>query len=302
MNRKTTAVGERCTKLLITKASKNPYTRTAIACCAALFFILPVTGCGSTQQDFNELLHLNTPKPSEAAVWMFNRDPEKRRLGITLFANAPFGGEDVYLKIYRKAVTDIDPLVRAAAVQALGLHGTGNDAPIVATALKDESPLTRLEAAKSLQRLHNETVIPALIETMTSDENSDVKAAAATALGQYPQNRVIDALISTLDDRSLTVNEQARRSLRILTGQDFGNNREKWLTWYHSVDNPFANGKTYRYPVYTRNLSWYEKYTPLGKSEFEKPAPPRGTIEESPRKNKQNNTTTPPKTNDSNDK
>jgi len=242
--------------------------------------VFTLAGCGSAKQDFQELLHLNMPSPSEAATWMFNRDPEKRRLGISLIANAPFGGEDVYVDVYRKAISDVDSLVRAAAAQALGLHGTGDDAPVLAPLLHDDSELVRLEAARALQRLHNPTVVPALIETMLQDESSDVKAAAATALGQYPERRVVDALISSLDDRSLTVNIQARRSLRILTGQDLGTHREEWLAWYQSTDTPFKNEIDYHYPVYSRKLSWYEVHTPFGASGFEKPGEPRGVSDE----------------------
>ena len=84
----------------------------------ALTFIAALGGCDTVGQDFSEALNFNTPSPSQAAAWMFHRDAEKRRLGITLISNAPFGGEEPYMKVYREAIADADPMVRAACAHA----------------------------------------------------------------------------------------------------------------------------------------------------------------------------------------
>lgn len=243
-----------------------------------------LAGCDSANQDIKDLTGLGMPTPTEAAAWMFHRDPEKRRLGITLIANADFGGQPVYVEVYQKAVTDIDPLVRAAAAQGLGLHGTGADAELVSPLLKDHFPLTRWEAAIALQRLHNPAVIPDLIAALrNNDEENNVKRSVATALGQYAEPRVFAALTAALDDRSLTVNQHARRSLEILTGADFGTERSEWLAWQQSTPDIFAGQRVYHYPVYSRKRSWYEKLTPLGAREFETPGQPRKIVAVDPK-------------------
>jgi HEAT repeat protein len=83
-------------------------------------------------------------------------DPENERRGTILLANAPFGGTPAYTKMYRIYVEDNpNPLVRSAALEALGRHGEPEDAELVAKQLKDKSVQVRMAAAKALQRLHN---------------------------------------------------------------------------------------------------------------------------------------------------
>ncbi len=242
---------------------------------AFLIGAFTLTGCKSAGQDLKDLTGFGMPSPSEAASWMFHRDAERRRLGITLIANADFGGQPVYLEVYQQAVTDVDPLVRAAAAQALGLHGTGADAELVAPLLVDHFHLTRWEAATALQRLHNPVVVPALIAALANDEEKDVRRASAVALGQYKEGRVVEALIDGLDDRSLTVNQHAKRALYTLTGQDLGMDSRDWSEWYTShTMTTFADGVEYLYPVYSRKRTWYEKVTPFGAQKFESPGKP----------------------------
>jgi len=242
----------------------------------ALTFIAALGGCDTVGQDFSEALNFNTPSPSQAAAWMFHRDAEKRRLGITLISNAPFGGEEPYMKVYREAIADADPMVRAACAHALGLHGQPPDAALLAAGLKDTSQLVRWESAKGLQRIYNDAAVGPLSDAVVNDADVDVRMAAATALGPYRERRVIDALIRALDDRSLGVAFHARRSLRLLTGENFGTDPVAWLGWSRDVADPFAKARVYTYPVYSRNKTLIEKFTPFGRKTFEQPGVPVG--------------------------
>lgn len=242
----------------------------------ALAIMTAVGGCETAGQDFSEAFNFNTPSPSQAAAWMFHRDAEKRRMGITLISNAPFGGEEPYMKVYREAITDADPMVRAASAHALGLHGQPPDALLLATALKDTSQLVRWESARGLQRIYNDAVVGPLSDTVVNDTDADVRMAAATALGPYRERRVIDALIRALDDRSLGVAFHAQRSLRLLTGENFGTDPMAWLAWSHDVAEPFAKARVYTYPVYTRDKTLLETITPFGRKTFEQPGVPVG--------------------------
>lgn len=241
-----------------------------------LTFLTSLGGCETAGQDFGEAFKFNTPSPSQAAAWMFHRDAEKRRLGITLISNAPFGGQEPYMKVYREAVADADPMVRAACAHALGLHGQPPDALLLAAALTDTSQLVRWESAKGLQRIYNDAAVGPLSKVVVGDADVDVRMAAATALGQYKERGVIEALISALDDRSLGVAFHARRSLRILTGENFGTDPMAWLAWSRDVAEPFAKARAYTYPVYTRDKTLLETITPFGHKTFEQPGVPVG--------------------------
>lgn len=221
------------------------------------------------------------PKPIDAARDMVDPfDPDKRFRGTNLIANAPFGGEDVYLRIYEDQVAnDPDLGVRAVAANALALHGGPEHAPMIAPLLAPENDvLVRLEAARALQRLHNPGVVPALIAAAAprTEPDARVRAEACVALGQYAENRVLQALVAGVDDDALVVNTAARRSLFVLTGQDFGDDQRAWLTFIRDTPNPFAQRGEYLYPVFSRDKYWYEYIPLIPPPPNETPAAPAG--------------------------
>lgn len=190
--------------------------------------------------------------PGEAAREAFNRyDPDTRRKNVTLLAQAPFGGEEVYLDLYRLLLEDPVPTVRAACARALGRHGTPADVERLEPLLTDENGFVRWEAAKSMKKLHNPAAIDSLIERLNEDDDLDVRMACARALGQYPRPRVFDALVGALDDPEFGVSRAAADSLRTLTGQDFDRDARAWLAWSREHRRSlFEQGKLYTYQPY----------------------------------------------------
>lgn len=206
------------------------------------------------------------PTPAEAAAWATDEyDADKRYRGTLLLANAPFGGEPVYVEMYTKAAEDTDPVVRGAAIRGLALHGSPSHVPIILAQIEDEDRLLRWECVRALQRLHNPAAIPALIKRTNEREEADsmVRAAAADALGQYADSRVLDGLIAALGDRDLSVNDAALRSLRTLTGQDLGDDLRAWYAWTKSTRTPFAAKRPYIYPVFQREKNFVEIILPI---------------------------------------
>ncbi len=152
-----------------------------VACLGAL-------GCQSGASP-NKWLHSmveswQPPTPSEAARDAFNTyDPDKRRHAVALLSASPFGDEDPYLRTYRLLIDDKDATVRAAAAQALGMHGTVEDAKRLVPLLRDDMAFVRWEAAKALQRIHNPIAVEPLMATVSSDEDADARMAAARRWG-----------------------------------------------------------------------------------------------------------------------
>lgn len=204
--------------------------------------------------------------PAEAAAWAADPyDADKRARGMNLLANAPFGGADAYVKMYRERLTDKSAPVRGVACRALGLHGSPEDAPKIAALTKSDEILVRLESTRALQRLHNKTVIPALIDRLDPAKESEpeIRSEAASALGQYAENGVLQALIAALSDSSLLVNTNALSSLRTITGNDeLDSDRKAWVQWVKAADKPFANRRAYVYPVFWRERRWLD-YVPF---------------------------------------
>jgi len=207
-----------------------------------------------------------TMSPADAAAWAADPyDPDKRARGMKMLANAPFGGAEAYLKMYRERLKDPNAPVRAMACRALGLHGNSDDVKAIVPLVAAEEPLVRLEATRSLQRLHNRVAVPALIERLSIDKEpeQEIRGEAASALGQYAEGPVMQALIASLADPSLLVNKNAYDSLRTLTGKDdLAADRKAWVTWAKTAEAPFAGQRKYVYPVFWREKRWLD-YVPL---------------------------------------
>lgn len=270
---------------------------------------LACTGCGWLDlaelregDGASNLLSGGLPSPAEAARMATDEfDPNRRYRGMLLLANAPFAGEDVYIRAFEAATTDADEGVRAAGARGLANHGSPRHATELALLLDDSSELVRLEAARGLQRLHNPVVVDALLARLAEradpaaaearpgerrlvrvEPSEAVRAEAADALGQYREVRVVEALIAALDDPDLSVNRNALRSLWTLTGQrDLPPDRRRWVAWLETAREPsavLAQGSDYQYPVFTRGKYLYE-YIPLPifpPAPIETPASPAG--------------------------
>ncbi len=245
-------------------------------------------GCETLSQDMRDLGSALIPlSPGEAARLAVDpHDPDARFKGTVAISNSPFGGEPVYLTLYRDRVKYEDnPLVRSASIAALGRFGTPEDAPAIASCLADEHPQVRWEAAKSLQRLHDPAVVPVLLRVLRDNrQDPEVRYAAAIALGQYPEDRVFQGLVGALGAVELSVNLAALRSLSTLSGQDHGLDPRAWLAWYGGTREPFAGGREYLYPTYRRDESWLEKLAFWSSPSFEQPGSPAGLAPRSQRR------------------
>ena len=205
------------------------------------------------------------PTVTDAAVWSIDPyDPDKRYRGTLLLANAPFGNEPVYIRMFADNARDEDPGVRSAATRGLANHGTSEHIPIILERLKDTDTLVRIEAARALQRLHSPAAVGPLLDSLDANKEPEVevRAEVADALGQYAENRVVDRLIQTFEDENLSVNRTTLKSLKTLTGQDFGFDRALWSDWNKSSKSTFAARGVYMYPVFSRGKTWYE-YVPF---------------------------------------
>lgn len=228
-----------------------------------------------------------TQPTSEEAVTLaldeFSSDARFR--GIGLLMNQPGGATESALELYRDRLDDEDAGVRQVAAMAIGLHGEPADAEQLAVLLSDDDPRVRLEAARSLQRIHNPAVVRALLRSIRPEAETDqrVRSASAAALGQYPESRVLQGLVGALDDVFLAVNAEAVWSLETLTGQDLGLVPSAWLAWIREQEDPFAAGRPYEYPGYQRKRKLVEYIPLLPGPPTESPGLPVGLVREPPR-------------------
>ena len=244
---------------------------------------LVLAACDTASSDFaNFTDSFSPPTPKQAGQWAVDQyDAENQRRGTLLLANAPWGGTTVYTAMYRLYIEEnTDPLVRAAALEAIGRHGEASDAELVAKQLKDKSIQVRMAAARALQRLHDPKVTTVICSRLVDEgEESSVRVELAIALGQYASDDVFQALAATLDARELAVNMAALDSLHLLTGKDFGLDRPLWLSWYRSTKTPFKGQLQYLYPTFWRSKGFWDTITFWSPLVFEKPGVPAGMDE-----------------------
>lgn len=249
---------------------------TAAALCAGCN---PLGGHGRGSND-GFLAFGAPPTPAEAARWAVDpNSPDNRQQGILLLANAVFGGETVYMELYRIALDDEDAAVRAAAVRAMALHGGPPEGRLVMERLaRSEDPLVRREAARAMTRIHVPESVPLLINAVDPEAEADAetRALAAEALAQHREPRAVQALIGALTDTRLLVSSSARRSLITLTGVDQGIEPEPWLNWTRTAPDLFAGASTFYYTAYQRDRRILEYVVPWLEPPNEIPSTPAG--------------------------
>ncbi len=246
----------------------------------ALLMCFNLSGCSSDQSSMVDSLlkKFMPPSPAEVAQNAFNvDDPDLRRRSILLLANATWGGDEPYMKMYRLMINDPDPMVRSACLVAFSIHGTSNDVSCVLPYVEDESKAVRWEAVKTLQRLHHDDVVPVLTRALVNDPDSDVRMAAANALGQYRKPIVFETLIGALRDRDYGVVLEAEKSLITLTGQNLGTEGKPWLTWAKKTDDVFSYARIYYYPEYERPKRLMDRVQFWKKAVSSVPQEPRDT-------------------------
>ena len=115
------------------------------------------------------------------------------------------------------------------AVRTLGKIGTPAVEPLIA-ALMDESNSVRRSAAEALGEIKDLRAVEPLIAAL-KDGRYAVRSAAADELGEIKDLRAVEPLIAALKDEDAHVRSSAVRALRAITGRDFGQNQDEWLSW-----------------------------------------------------------------------
>lgn len=181
-------------------------------------------------------------RPGSAARDMEDSDSaDRRRDGINRLMTYDFASGPIYTRRYRQiAQFDPDATVRATAVRAANRARDPKAPPIFVRALSDKSDMVRLEGAKGLVHQPDPTAVAPLLSLMADREESrEVRIACADALKHYRTPPVARALIASLNDRDFSIAWQARRSLRYLTGRDYGYNDGAWLAFFTGPEKPF---------------------------------------------------------------
>ncbi len=143
-------------------------------------------------------------------------------------------------------IVEADPvlLLRIEAVKLLGqLDFVSGKLDLTIEPLRkasqDPEPDVRKAAIAALKNRGDQKARMELQGIVSRDTNLDVRLAATRALGNYTDNDVLRALAPALDDKNPAIQYRATKSLRDVTGQDFGEDVLAWKEYIRSkIGNP----------------------------------------------------------------
>lgn len=206
------------------------------------------------------------PSPSQLVAWAFDpNDPDRRRMGVVGLSSKSWGLREPYLKGYAALVkTDKDPLVRAAAVRALGKAKDPNYAPDVTRALLDTNVSVRQDAATALDSVYDDTSAEPLRNGAVNDVDQDVRAKSCRALRHHRDIAVARTLVICLSDKAFSVRHQAHGSLTELVGKDLGYDQEDWASVTSGRALPAK-------PTPPKKPTWWERM----RQNMQRPAAPK---------------------------
>ena len=219
-----------------------PTHRPRTATAAAVLFLVLVSSAGCSQAErLTNYFRGNTPG-RYARMMEDETAPDNRRVGISTLVQNDFAQQPPYTTRYRQVFeSDPSPLVRATALRALNVSRDVEATDLYVKALADADTLVRLEGAKALANMPNETAIDPLLRVLNAaEEDQDVRVAAAAALRHYPRIEVARALTAVLDERAFGVAWQARRSLQRITGVDYAYDDAAWLEYIANPAKPLG--------------------------------------------------------------
>jgi HEAT repeats len=167
---------------------------------------------------------------------------DNRRYGILRLAQEAYARQgtserDLWSNM---AANDPDYTVRAAGIRALNWARAPGFTQVFINAMGDSHALVRMEAAKALANIPDPKAIGVLISHLQQDDSYDVRIACADALRCYKTDKAAEALIDVLNDDAFAVAWQARQSLCLMTGYDFGYDEQAWLNYLSQSKQPFG--------------------------------------------------------------
>jgi len=133
-----------------------------------------------------------------------------------------------------------DSLIRAETILTLGDYPDPAADSVLKAALNDPDADVRIAACESWGKRRNAQAAGLLAPMLTSDVNQDVRLAAARALGKNKDQQAIAALGEALTDSDPAMQYRAVLSLKESTGQDLGNNVDRWRQYVQDQHNQSA--------------------------------------------------------------
>jgi HEAT repeat protein len=123
---------------------------------------------------------------------------------------------------------NLDPLIRVEIIRVLAEYPDPAGDAVLKNALNDPDADVRIAACDSWGKRGDAQAVPLLAPMLSGDVNKDVRLAAARALGKIKDQQSVQALGDALLDSDPAMQYRAVMSLKEVTGQNLGNNVDRW--------------------------------------------------------------------------
>jgi HEAT repeat protein len=143
-----------------------------------------------------------------------------------------------------KLLKDADWLTRTRAAEALGSIGETASAELLIALAKDPETNVKVAALDAMGALAQEVCGPALIASL-ADRNWRVRASAIAGLGRVRTKDALGPLVAIIESDEGRLVEDANRTLKALTGRDFGHDYNSWKRWYDA----YGKDPNYKLPT-----------------------------------------------------
>ena len=143
---------------------------------------------------------LRSRESVEALVWALENEKAPELRWRAAFGLGLVGGKSKMAhEALTKALADKSPLVRRAALGAIGRSGGKTTVPMVAPSIRDPDPLTRAAAAKALGRARDPAAVKHLL-IAAADKDPTVRAVAIAALASVPSRESLTVIAKAAQD------------------------------------------------------------------------------------------------------
>jgi len=138
-------------------------------------------------------------------------------------------------QLARQIQVEPDPLVRLAVIHAIAEFKTPMAQMVLESGLADQDEMVRVACCEEIAERAAAGVsdpsynaVPSLAKALREDKDQNVRLAAAKALGSMKSPDAIQSLTVALDDRDPAMQYAGVRSMKQITGKDYGPKVEAW--------------------------------------------------------------------------
>lgn len=159
------------------------------------------------------------------------REVRVQALSIATRLAIKHGLQDKFMRVLSGNLKDIDEGVRADNASAIGGLARREAWPALVGLFGDREPKVRSSAAQALLALAAPESANDIVAHMGREQDFWCRSFLAQAAQKLKADAAIDTLIEWLGDADDEVKKLAEATLRSLTGQGLGMDREKWTAW-----------------------------------------------------------------------